>query len=84
MHDPGKGCEADQWDLAGSGTLYFVNILINSPTSVLQSLYGPSLRGRHVRPTGVRESERERENKSPLSLLKYGAPQGMAAKLTSK
>lgn len=48
-----------------SGMRYFVNILINILTPVLQSLYGPNHQGHHMQHT----DERERENKSPQSLL---------------
>lgn len=61
----GLGYDAEQWDLAGCGMLYFVNILINILAPIVQSLYGPNHQGQHMRHT----DESDRENKSPRSLL---------------
>lgn len=63
--DFGRGCDGDQWDSSVCGMLYFVNILINILSLILQLLHGPNHQGQHMQHT----DERDRENKSPRSLL---------------
>lgn len=61
----GIGRDADLWDLEVCGMLYFVNILINILTAILQLLCRPNHLGQPAQHTDDRESE----NKSPHSLL---------------
>lgn len=53
----GMRSDADHWDLAECWLLYFVNILINILTSILQAPYGPNLWGQQRQHTNEREKE---------------------------